>query len=178
MANNTNPDYFRQTILTHLDAAYNLARWLTGDALAAEDLVQEAALRAFRAFDKLSGPNPKDWFMAIVRNLCIDWLRGYKQRAREQEYDDDLHGAVAADAERTPEALSIRAAEARRLHAAIAALPLEFREAIVLREIEEMSYKEISAVIHVPIGTVMSRISRGRDLLALALRGAARRAAS
>ena len=115
--------------------------------------------------------------MAIVRNLCIDWLRGGRQREREQAYDDDLHGAIAADADRTPEALTIRAAEARDLHAAIAALPLEFREAIVLREIEEMSYKEISAVVQVPIGTVMSRISRGRDLLALSLRGAARKVA-
>ena len=177
MGQDSTPDYFKQTILAHLDAAYNLARWLTGDAAAAEDLVQEASLRAFRSFHTLSGPNPKAWFMAIVRNLCVDWLRGHRQRDREQEYDDSLHGVIAADTDRTPEALAIRAAEARHLHAAIAALPLEFREAIVLREMEEMSYKEISAIIHVPIGTVMSRLSRGRDLLALSLRGVARQAA-
>lgn len=178
MGKNPDPDYFEQTVLLHLDAAYNLARWLTGDAAVAEDAVQEASLRALRAFGSLSGPNPKAWFMAVVRNVCIDWLRGGRQRDREQEYDEELHGGISCDARESPEDLAIRASDAKQVHAAIAALPLEFREAIVLRELEEMSYKEISAIVNVPIGTVMSRISRGRDLLAVALRGAARRAAS
>ena len=181
MGKNPDPDYFEQTVLRHLDAAYNLARWLTGDAVVAEDAVQEASLRALRAFDSLSGPNPKAWFMAVVRNVCIDWLRGGKRRDREQAYDEELHGGITHDARESPESpevLAIRASDAQQVHAAIAALPLEFREAIVLRELEEMSYKEISAIVNVPIGTVMSRISRGRDLLAVALRGAARRAES
>ena len=170
------PDYFEQTVLVHLDAAYNLARWLTGDAVVAEDVVQEAALRALRGFDSLSGPNPKAWFMTVVRNASIDWLRGGKQRAKEQAYDEDLHGSFDPDAGEGPEAQAMRAANARRVRSAIAALPLEFREVIVLRELEELSYKEISAIVNVPIGTVMSRISRGRDHLAADLRGGARRA--
>lgn len=178
MGKNPDTDYFEQTVLLHLDAAYNLARWLTGDAAVAEDAVQEASLRALRGFDSLSGPNPKAWFMAVVRNVCIDWLRGGKQRDREQEYDEELHGGITHDARESPEDLAIRASDAQQVHAAIAALPIEFRETIVLRELEEMSYKEISAIVNVPIGTVMSRISRGRDLLAVALRGATRRAAS
>ena len=171
-----NTDYFEHTVLVHLDAAYNLARWLTGDAVVAEDVVQEAAMRALRAFDTLAGPNPKAWFMAVVRNASIDWLRGGKQRDMEQEYDEDLHGGFGPGAAESPETLAMRAANARSVRSAIAALPLEFREVIVLRELEELSYKEISAIVNVPIGTVMSRISRGRDLLAADLRGDARRA--
>ncbi len=178
MGKSPDPDYFEKAVLVHLDAAFNLARWITGDGAAAEDLVQEACIRALRAFDTLSGPNPKAWFMAVVRNLCIDWLRGGGRGEREQEYDEELHGALGALAHENPEELASRASEARRVHAAIAALPVEFRETIVLRELEELSYKEISAIVNVPIGTVMSRISRGRDLLAETLRGTARKAAT
>lgn len=180
--------YFEQTILVHLDAAYNLARWLTGDDAAAEDAVQEASINALRAFGSLTGPNPKAWFMAVVRNQCIDALRAGKRHAVQDAYDDELHGgmpdggalagAALVPVSETPETIAMRASDARQVHAAIAALPLEFREAIVLRELEELSYKEISAITGVPIGTVMSRISRGRDLLASLLHGAGRKVKS
>ena len=176
---------FESTILVHLDAAYNLARWMTCDAAAADDVVQDACIRALRFFDTLVGPSPKAWFMAIVRNACIDWLRVSARRESATEYDEDTHGASergfgdgagGASPHATPESLAMRASDARWVHAAIAALPMEFREAIVLRELEELSYKEISAIVNVPIGTVMSRISRGRDLLARQLGADVKRA--
>ena len=129
----------------------------------------EACLRAFRFFDSLQGPSPKAWFMAIVRNACLDWLKNQRRRALEDEYDDDAHGSVAAPhaagAIEPPESAAARASEARWVRNGIAALPLEYREVVVLRELEELSYKEISAIVNVPIGTVMSRLARGRDLL-------------
>ncbi len=155
---------FETSVLAHLDAAYNLARWLTQNDDAAADAVQDASLRAFRFFDSQSGPSAKAWFMAVVRNTCMDWLRDQQKHGRHETYDEDLH-ALPAAARDQPDAALARAAEAGRVHACIAALPPDFREVIVLRELEEMSYKEISAIVDVPIGTVMSRLSRGRDLL-------------
>jgi RNA polymerase sigma-70 factor (ECF subfamily) len=160
---------FETTVLVHLDAGYNLARWLTQDELGAEDAVQDACLRAFRFFDSLQGPSPKAWFMAIVRNACLDWIKNNRQRVLEEEYDDDVHGAGAAPPSiapfESPEAAAVRTAEARWVRDEIAALPHEYREVVVLRELEELSYKEISVIVDVPVGTVMSRLSRGRDLL-------------
>lgn len=157
---------FEATVLVHLDAAYNLARWLTRDECGAEDAVQEACLRAFRFFDSQQGLSPKAWFMAVVRNAALDWLRDQRRRALEDEYDDDdvAHGSDTAASE-PPELAAERAADARGLRECIAALPREYREVVVLRELEELSYKEISAIVDVPIGTVMSRLARGRDLL-------------
>jgi RNA polymerase sigma-70 factor (ECF subfamily) len=155
---------FESSVLIHLDAAYNLARWLTQDEAAADDALQEACLRAFRFFDHQSGPSVKAWFMAVVRNTCLDCLRERQRYARHDSYDDELHGVPAADRD-SPDAAAGRAADANRVRACIATLPPEYREVIVLRELEEMSYKEISAIVEVPIGTVMSRLSRGRDLL-------------
>ena len=148
-------------MLAHLDAAFNLARWMLRDGPAAEDAVQEASLRALRFFEDMRGPNPKAWFMAVVRNACLDRLKDDGARGLEDSYDDELHGT----ADGTPEAGYERSAEARWLRECILALPLEYREVVVLRELEELSYKEISAIVDVPIGTVMSRLSRGRDLL-------------
>jgi RNA polymerase sigma factor (sigma-70 family) len=163
------PARFEKTVLVHLDAAYNLARWLTQDELGAEDAMQDACLRAFRFFDSLHGPNPKAWFMAIVRNACLDWLKNNRQRTLEDAYDDEVHGAGTASpsnaAIESPEAAAMRASDARWVREGIAALPREYREVLVLRELEELSYKEISVIVDVPIGTVMSRLSRGRDLL-------------
>jgi RNA polymerase sigma-70 factor (ECF subfamily) len=167
-------DRFEEAVLCHLDAAYNLARWLTREEAGAEDALQEACLRAFRFFDSQHGSSPKAWFMAIVRNSCLDWLKEHRQRAAEEEYDDDVHGGTTGGSEQ-PEAAAARTADTRWLHECMAALPREYREVLVLRELEEFSYKEISAIVGVPMGTVMSRISRGRDLLQQRLLEARRR---
>jgi RNA polymerase sigma-70 factor (ECF subfamily) len=153
---------FEAVVLVHLDAAYNLARWLTRDASGADDAVQDACLRAFRFFDSLQGPSPKAWFMAVVRNACLDWLKDQRLRGTDESYDDELHAASAVE---STECTVARDSDARWVQAGIAALPREYREVLVLRELEELSYKEISAIVDVPIGTVMSRLSRGRDLL-------------
>lgn len=161
---------FEQSVLPHLNAAYNLARWLTRTAPDAEDLVQEAYLRAFRSFETFQGPDARTWLLAIVRNTCFTWLR---KRGEEStvEFDEEVHGLNnAPDAE---SALLSQAALAS-LNGCIEALPLEFREAIVLRELEELSYKEISEVARVPVGTVMSRLARARKRLEQCLSGALR----
>ena len=155
---------FEQTVLVHLDAAYNLARWLTRDDAGAEDAVQEACLRALRFFETQQGPSPKAWFMAVVRNTCLDWIKERRGHVVEEEYDDEVHGGDMETRE-APDAAAARASEARWLHDCIARLPREYREVLVLRELEELSYKEISAIVEVPLGTVMSRLARGRDLL-------------
>ena len=158
---------FEQTVLVHLDAAYNLARWLTRDEAGAEDAVQDACLRAFRFFDTQHGPSVKAWFIAIVRNACLDWLDAHRESAQHEPYDEDTHGRSAElpGASDSPESAAMRASEARWLRECIATLPREYREVIVLRELEELSYREIGAIVDVPAGTVMSRLARGRDLL-------------
>jgi RNA polymerase sigma factor (sigma-70 family) len=170
---------FEEQVLVHLDCAYNLARWITRDDATAGDAVQEGALQAFRGFDQMQGPNARAWFLSVVRNACLDQLRKRRGRAREESYDEDLHGGTAAAGRGAdPEDLAVRASDARWLHASIDALPREYREVIVLRELEELSYKEIGAIVDIPIGTVMSRLSRARDLLQQRMRFAQRRAGS
>jgi RNA polymerase sigma-70 factor (ECF subfamily) len=162
LGDTTKLERFERAVLLHLDAAYAFARWLTHDEAGAEDAVQEACLRAYRFFESQHGASPRAWFMAIVRNACLDWIRAHRRKG-EEPYDEDVHGGEAvADA---PEAAAIRASDARWLHRCIAGLPREYREVLVLRELEELSYREISAVVGVPLGTVMSRLARGRDLL-------------
>ena len=159
---------FENMVLVHLDAAHNLARWLTHNDAVAEDAVQDACVRAFRFFDGMQGSSPKAWFMAIVRNACMDCLREQKRNGSPEEFDETLHtidDAYTSAALDSPERNALRKADAREVHAAIAGLPVEYREVIVLRELEDMSYKEISGVVKIPIGTVMSRLARGRDLL-------------
>ena len=161
-------EHFEATILIHLDAAYNLARWLIDDEASAEDAVQDACVRAQRFFASQSGPSAKAWFMAIVRNCSMDTLRDRKARGFEDAYEESIHGQPrnTNDGEPdNPEQQMGRTSDARWVRAAIASLPPEYRETIILRELEEMSYKEISAIVKVPIGTVMSRLARGRDLL-------------
>ncbi len=168
MAEPNRQERFAATVLVHLDAAYNLARWLLRDEHAAQDIVQDASLRALRFFDAQQGPTPKAWFMAIVRNACMDWLAQRGRRGQEESFDNDLHAPAQLDRHgqvESPESLAIAAADARQLHACLDALPAEFREALILREMQELSYREISAVVGVPIGTVMSRLSRARDQL-------------
>jgi RNA polymerase sigma factor (sigma-70 family) len=159
---------FEEQILVHLDSAYNLAKWITRDAVTARDAVQDGCLRAFRAFDQMQGPNARAWFLAIIRHACIDLLREQRGHGVEEEYDEDLHGSGIAregGGAITPEDIAVQASDARWLRGCIDALPRDYREVIVLRELEELSYKEISAIVDIPIGTVMSRLARGRALL-------------
>lgn len=161
---------FERLVLPHLDAAYNLARWLTRNDHDAEDVVQEAVLRAYRFLDGLRG-EARPWLLAIVRNSCLSWLQvnrpadvaGFDERAIEL-HPTDQDG---------PDVLAARGLDRRMLNEAIAALPAQFREILVLRELEDLSYKEIARIAGVPIGTVMSRLSRARRLLAESLRAIA-----
>jgi len=161
---------FAASVLPHLDAAYNLARWLVRDAHDAQDVVQDALVRALRHFDGFRGGDPRPWLLAIVRNAAFAWL-GARRPGEVEVRDDELDAALAVGAPPSdPESLAIRRAERREIDAAIAALPIAFREALVLRELEELSYRDIARITDVPIGTVMSRLSRARHLLATALR--------
>jgi RNA polymerase sigma-70 factor (ECF subfamily) len=162
---------FAARVLPHLDAAYNLARWLVRDGHDAEDVVQDAMLRALRHFDGLRGADARPWLLAIVRNAAWTWL-GARRPADLVELDEDaLDAALAAGApDLDPESLAIRRTERQAVDAAIAALPIAFRETLILRELEELGYREIAQVLDVPIGTVMSRLARARTLLARALR--------
>ena len=153
--------YFEQTVLSNLDAAYNLARWLTRDERDAEDVVQEACLRAFRFFDSFHGGDSRAWLLTIVRHTCYSWLR--KNRMDEPiSYDEELNG-MASDA--NPEEELLQHIDQQSLHKALEELPVEFREVILLRELEELSYKEIARIAGIPLGTVMSRLARARKLL-------------
>ena len=150
--------------MPHLDAAHNLARWLSRDADIAQELVQEAFLRAFRAFDTLRG-EAKPWLLAIVRN-CHRSLA--QQRARHRHVpipEDHEETATPMKDQSDPENDAIRADHARKLDHVVASIPVEFREALILREVEDLSYREIADVTGVPIGTVMSRLARARALL-------------
>jgi len=152
---------FEAQALPHLDAAYNLARWLSRSPADADDIVQDAMLRAFRAFDGFRGGDVRPWLLAIVRNCWRD--AGADARRRGHVALPDGDALVSADA--TPERLAMQASEGRQLDTLIAMLPEEFREALILREMEDMSYREIATVTGVPIGTVMSRLARARAML-------------
>ena len=163
---------FHQLILPHLDGAYNLACYLTRDPTLSEDVVQDAVLRAFRAFGQFRGSSPRAWLFAIVRNCCRTSQAGAAGRMALVIHESGLSEETAAqlnqqpDPGPTPEEEVLRRAEIDRLRAAIEAIPEPFREAVVLRDLEDLSYAEISEVTGVPIGTVMSRLSRGRAILA------------
>jgi RNA polymerase sigma-70 factor (ECF subfamily) len=163
---------FRAEILPHLDAAYNLARYLVADPVMAEDIVQDAFLRAFRGFDGWRGDSPRAWLFAIVRNCWRDRIGA--EVARRQVLVDNaaLSEAQAAAVENlpdeadTPEASLIRDDEVEAIRRVIASIPEPFREALVLREMEGFAYREIATMTEVPIGTVMSRLARAREMLA------------
>jgi len=158
---------FNNLVLPHLGDAYSLARWITGSRADADDVVQDACLRAFRAIGGLSGGDARPWLLTIVRNTAYTWMR--KNRPSAILGVDDLEGVEAAqanpgDPERTtPETELIAKADAACLEAAIAALPSAYRETMILRDVQGLSYREIAEVTGVPIGTVMSRLARGRD---------------
>ena len=155
---------FERLVLPHLDAGYDLARWLTRDGHDAEDVVQDACVRALRYLDSLEGSDARAWFLTIVRNAFYDWLR--RNRPAEVVHDDNATVEAAVDeAGIGPEQAAIRAADIVVLSDAVAALPLQFREVLILRELEDLSYKEIAHVASIPVGTVMSRLARARALL-------------
>ena len=153
-------------MLPHLDAAYRLARWLTGRNHEAEDLVQEASLRAFRYIDTFTGGNARAWFLRIVRNTCYQW-RGRAAAAVTDVFDERLHSAIRPTSD--PETLFARAEGSALIERALNELPPRFRELLVLRELEGLSYRELADVGGIPVGTVMSRLSRARQALHHAL---------
>ena len=158
---------FDECVLPYLDAAHNLARYLLRDAHDAEDAVQDAFLRAIRHFEGFRGVDGRAWLLSIVRNTCFTRLRGRPSRSESVEFDEEIHSL--GEAVPGPEVDLARKAATESVHEGLQRLPVEFREVLVLRELEGMSYKEIAQVTGVPIGTVMSRLARGRKQLLLAL---------
>jgi RNA polymerase sigma-70 factor, ECF subfamily len=158
---------FEVQVMPHLDAAHRFARWLGGSPADAEDIVQEAFLRAWRAFDSLRSADAKAWLLTIVRNCHATAAKQRQLRATEPLPDepDGTLGSLGAAPGPDPESASIGADERRMLARLVAALPAEHREVLLLRELEELSYREIAAVTAVPIGTVMSRLARARAAL-------------
>jgi RNA polymerase sigma-70 factor (ECF subfamily) len=157
---------FEQAVLPHLDAAYNLARWLTRNDQDAEDITQEAVLRAVKYWNSFSGRDCRTWLLAIVRNTFYSWVR---QRSAQPILTDDGEMDGTAGSIPDPEVTLIQNADRNLLKAALEDLAVEFREAIVLRELEGLSYKEIADIAGVPIGTVMSRLARARKRLQIYL---------
>jgi RNA polymerase sigma-70 factor (ECF subfamily) len=157
---------FEQRVLPHLDAAYGLARWLARAEHDAEDVLQEAMLRAYRYYDSGSEGNTRAWLLTVVRNTFYT-LHKQATALRQDEFDEAIHD-IADDAP-TPEAQLLRDADVRQLRDAIETLPLEYREVLVLREFEECSYKDIAEITGLKLGTVMSRLARARDRLAQTL---------
>ncbi len=164
---------FQQLALPHLDAAYNLARWLSGNAGDADDVVQEAFVRAFRFFDSFHGENARPWLLAIVRRT---WYTEWRRRTHSLEVaplDDELDDTSVFDEACStctdPQALLLQGEHARLVREALTSLPVEYREVLILRELEDMSYRDIAIIADLPIGTVMSRLARGRRKLAALL---------
>jgi RNA polymerase sigma-70 factor (ECF subfamily) len=163
-------DRFERIILPHLDDAYTLARYLLRDEHDAQDAVQDAVLRALRYFDSYRDGDARAWLLAIVRNCCLTWQRRHSSDRFTVPFSDDVAAAAVAVVDTRPtDASAIEASDRDAVNRAVAALPTEFREVIVLREVEGLSYKEISDVVGAPIGTVMSRLARARKRLAAAL---------
>jgi RNA polymerase sigma-70 factor (ECF subfamily) len=152
---------FEQLVLPHVDAAFNLARWLLRRREDAEEVAQEALLRACRFFRGFHGGDARAWLLQIVRNTCYSWLEKNRPRELMVEFDEELHPQPVA----TPESIAIADEDRERLSRALETLPPRFREVLVLRELEGCSYKEIAAITSIPIGTVMSSLSRARRQL-------------
>ena len=156
---------FEQLVLPHIDAAFNLARWLLRGRADAEDVAQEALLRACRFIRGFHGADARAWLLQIVRNTCYTWLEKNRPMELSMEFDEEIHLQACA----TPETLAIEGDDRERLILALETLPPRFREVLVLRELEGCSYKEIAAITSLPIGTVMSSLSRARRQLHSAL---------
>lgn len=160
---------FEETLLPHLSAAYNLARWLTRDETDAEDVVQEAYLRAFKHFGSFQGGDGRPWLLTIVRNTCYTWLQRNRASELQIAFDEEIYDP--GERSLSPETLLLREADGELLREALEKLSSEFREIIVLRELEEFSYKQIADVADIPLGTVMSRLARARKRLEEILKG-------
>lgn len=158
---------FEEAVLPHLDAAYNLARWLTRNDTDAEDVVQEAFLRAFKFFSGFHGEDGRSWLLAIVRNTSYTWMQHNRSPELSVPVDNELDEIESKDL--NPEALLVQRSDTLMVRQALEELPVEFREVLVLRELEEMSYRDIANITDLPLGTVMSRLARGRKRLQLAL---------
>jgi RNA polymerase sigma factor, sigma-70 family len=169
LPNSTKLNRFEDDVVQHLDAAYNLARWLTRNSQDAEDVVQEAYLRAYKYFDGFRGSNTKPWLLTIVRNTAYTWLQQNRSTDTQAVDDDELNDLVSPDL--NPEKMMIQSLDKQIIGDALAALPIEYREVLILRELEELSYKEIADIADLPVGTVMSRLSRARKRLQQHLTG-------
>jgi RNA polymerase sigma factor (sigma-70 family) len=181
MEEQTSPGNFENSVLPHLDAAYNLARWMTRNGQDAEDAVQEACLRAFRFFGNFRGGDARAWLLKIVRNTCYKQLQNNRPQELATTFDEEIHSEKGGSV--TPETLLLRSADSQLLRRALEELPMNFREVFVLRELEGLSYREIAEVSNIPPGTVMSSLSRARErlrqsLTSLLSEDAAREAAS
>jgi RNA polymerase sigma factor (sigma-70 family) len=160
---------FERAVLPYLNSAYNLARWLARNEHDAEDVIQEACLRAWRSFDTfLAGRDGRAWFLTIVRNTCFTWLRKNRSSGATIQVEEDFQ---TPDTSPDPEALVINNMNSQMIGHAMEQLPLEYREILILRELEELSYKEIAKIVDIPLGTVMSRLSRARQELYVQLSG-------
>lgn len=165
---------FEQLVLPHLDAGVNLARWLLRNRADAEDVVQDSMMRAYRFFQGFRGGDARAWFLQIVRNGCYSWLDKNRPMELMAEFDEELHLRPSP----TPESLAAQADEKQQLMLALEALPPRSREVLVLRELEECSYKEIAEITGIPMGTVMSTLSRARGRMQQILNGTISREAS
>lgn len=154
---------FEAMILPHLDAAHNLAQWLTRNDDDAQDMVQEAYLRAFKFFDAFRGADSRAWLLTIVRNVCYTWLQQNRARETTTLFDEELHSGDSDSS--NPATLALQSADHELIRCALDQLPMEFREVVVLRELEGCSYKEIAEIAKIPTGTVMSRLARARARL-------------
>lgn len=154
---------FEQVVLPHLDSAYNLARWLTGNDHDAEDVVQEAYLRAVKFFDGFRGGDARPWLLTVVRHACYDWLDRNRSHQPLAVFDEELHSNQGDSLD--PAQLLLRQQDCEMLRDALGELPVEFREVLVLRELEGLSYKDIGTVTNLPPGTIMSRLARARERL-------------
>ena len=158
---------FEEAVLPHLNAAYNLARWITRNDTDADDVVQEACLRAFKFFGGFHGVDGRSWLLTIVRNTCYTWMQ--RNRSAQLSVSPDHEQREIESTDLNPEGLLLQKVDTLMVRRAIEELPVEFREVLVLRELEDMSYREIAGITDLPLGTVMSRLARGRKRLQLAL---------
>jgi RNA polymerase sigma factor (sigma-70 family) len=172
MADSITAQRFEKLVLPHMNSAFNVARWLTRNDQDAQDVVQEAYLRAFRFFEGFRGDDARAWLLAIVRNTFYTWYRQTREQAADTTmFEEELHSHEMSTSARddSPEAMLVRSENVQQVHQALGSLRLDYREVVVLRELEELSYKEIATIVGIPIGTVMSRLARGRQQLAALL---------